>query len=345
MFKNISLGVYYPGNSLLHRLQARTKLLVMLWLVVVLVIAEQRVWHFAPYGALVLLLVLGVAASGISLLHIWQRMWLLTLLALLGIIPVLLFPGQADAQPLYSAGPALISYALIRLAILGYSVLLSTYIILSLLPIPSLRVLMKQPWLRRTRVPLFMLTCVVLIYLWLIRAMPPSNTIPLGPLVITHDGVWTLMTFFTVFLALYAFSLLLTMTTSPVALIEGLTALLAPLRRLHLPVDDFALMTLIALRFIPTLIDEAEQLIKAQTSRGADFSQGTIRERSQSMVMLFIPFMQGALRRAADLATALESRGYEFSGQQTRLYERSFGMVDYVVLGGVVVVTLGTLVL
>ena len=81
MLKNISLGMYYPGKSLLHRLQARTKLLIILWLVVVLLIANQRVWHFAPYGVLVLILVSGIAASGISPWLIWQRMWLLTVLA------------------------------------------------------------------------------------------------------------------------------------------------------------------------------------------------------------------------------------------------------------------------
>jgi energy-coupling factor transport system permease protein len=103
-------------------------------------------------------------------------------------------------------------------------------------------------------------------------------------------------------------------------------------------------MALIALRFIPTLIDEAEQLVKAQTSRGADLSEGTLRERMQSLAMLFVPFLQGALRRAADLATALESRGYEVEGKQTRLYERALGLVDYGVLGIVLVVTIGALV-
>jgi energy-coupling factor transport system permease protein len=345
MFKNIALGVYYPGDSPLHRLQARTKLLVIFWLVVVLLIAGQNVWHFAPYAVLVLMLVLGVAASGISPRHIWQRMWLLTLLALLGMIPVLLFPGKPDSHPLYTTGLVLVSYGLIRWVIVAYSIVLFVYMLLLMLPVPLMRVVMKQPWLRRTKVPLFLLTLVALIYLWLIRNIPQSATAPVGPLMITHDSVWTLMTFFTVFLTLYALSLLLTMTTSPVALIEGLTLLLAPLRRLRLPVDDFALMTLLALRFIPTLIDEAEQLVKAQTSRGADFSQGTIRERLQSMAMLFIPFMQGALRRATDLATALESRGYEMDGEQTQLHEQAFAVLDYAVLGGVVLVTVGALLL
>lgn len=83
--------------------------------------------------------------------------------------------------------------------------------------------------------------------------------------------------------------------------------LLSPLRRLKLPVDDFALMCLIALRFMPTLLEEVEQLIKAQTSRGADVTRGTIRERLQSLTMLFIPLMQGVLRRVAEFGNGSRS--------------------------------------
>ena len=120
--------------------------------------------------------------------------------------------------------------------------------------------------------------------------------------------------------------------------------MLTPLRWLRLPVDDFALMALIALRFIPTLFEEIEQLLKAQTSRGADYSHGTLRERVQSMVALFVPLLQGVLRRAADLATALEARGYEVKGRQTFLHEKSFGAADYGVLGVVAVITIGSLI-
>jgi energy-coupling factor transport system permease protein len=135
------------------------------------------------------------------------------------------------------------------------------------------------------------------------------------------------------------------MTTTPVALIEGMTLLLAPLRRLKLPVDDFALMTLLALRFIPTLLDEAEQLIKAQTSRGADVLHGTVRERLQSLSMFFFPLIQGALRRASDLSVALEARGYRSEGKQTLLYETSLAFIDYAALITVIMLTVGSLLL
>jgi energy-coupling factor transport system permease protein len=162
---------------------------------------------------------------------------------------------------------------------------------------------------------------------------------------ITYEGVWLEMSFFVVFLLLYALSLLLTMTTTPIALVEGMTILMTPLRWLRLPVDDFALMTLIALRFIPTLVDEIGQLTKAQTARGSNLSQGTLRQRLQSLAALFVPFIQGTLRRASELATALEARGYQFDGHQTSLHEKSFGLVDYVVMGTVAIVTVAALLL
>ncbi len=342
LLKTITLGVYYPGNSLVHRLQARTKLLALFWLVATLIIANQRQWHFAPYIAVLALLSIGIVLAGISLHEIWRRIWLLLLLLLLGSIPSLSI-RRDDARVLYAVGPLLTSYATARLLLIGGSALLILLFLSSLLPF--LRGAWRKPWLRRCRVLIVLLLLIALITLVLLSGPASSAPLHIGPYLITYSGVWVLMTFFVALIVLYVCSLLLTMTTSPVALVEGLTMLLSPLRRLKLPVDDFALMCLIALRFMPTLLEEVEQLIKAQTSRGADMTRGTIRERLQSLTMLFIPLMQGVLRRAAELATALEARGYEVEGRQTFLHETSLGLADYVVLGGLVVVTVSSLLL
>jgi energy-coupling factor transport system permease protein len=146
-----------------------------------------------------------------------------------------------------------------------------------------------------------------------------------------------------VFLSLYALALLLTMTTTPVGLIEGLTLLLGPLRRLALPVDAFALMALLALRFIPALADEIELLIKAQLARGADFSRGRLHERANSLASLLVPIYQGALRRAAELADALDARGYQAEQAPTILHERPLARLDYYTLALVIGVTLAAL--
>jgi energy-coupling factor transport system permease protein len=139
--------------------------------------------------------------------------------------------------------------------------------------------------------------------------------------------------------------MLLTISTTPVALIEGLALLLGPLRRLRLPVDEFALMTLLALRFIPTLTEEVELLIKAQTARGADFTHGTLGQRAQSLAALLVPLLRGAQRRAAELATALDARGYTVAGEQTMLHEGALAMADYLTIGVVVLVTVAGLLL
>ncbi|GAC1378579.1 MAG: hypothetical protein NVSMB33_03030 [Ktedonobacteraceae bacterium] len=344
MFKNISIGTYYPGNSLLHRLQARTKLLLLLWVTVFLTIANNRFWHFTPFIVLIALACLSVAAAGVTPRQIWRRIWWLILLVLFGAIPTL-FTTDGTVNPLYIIGPFTATFLLVRWAIIVYGILLTLYILLYLLPIPILQRILQLGWFKRLRTLLILLTLVALATLWFIRNVPLSATFPVGPFAVTDLGVWPLVSFSTVFVILYTFSLLLTMTTTPIALIEGMTILLTPLRWLRLPVDDFALMTLIALRFIPTLIEEVEQLFKAQSSRGADYSSGTIRERVQSFIALFVPLLQGVLRRAAELATALEARGYQADGRQTILHEKSFGGIDYAVMIGVAVVTIGALIL
>ncbi len=343
MFSKISLGVYYPGKSLFHRLQARTKLLIMVWLAVVVAIANGREWHFAPYVVVGALLLLAIVLSGIPLRVLWQRLWLLLLLTLIGIPPAIFF-SNVGTTILAMYGPWHVPYGTLRLTILIASILPLTYLLLSLLRAAWARALRRRIWFRSSRVLVLLLTIIALLFLWLTRHAPAGGLQPIGPIVLTYDGVWYTMAFFIAFLTLYTFSLLLTMTTSPIALIEGMTLLMTPLRWLKLPVDDFALMTLIALRFVPTLLEEAEQLVKAQTARGADLTQGTLRERLQSMTMLFVPFMQATFRRAAELATALEARGYQSEQRQTLLHEKTIRWPDFVVVVVVVGTTLGALV-
>jgi energy-coupling factor transport system permease protein len=341
MLKNISLGMYYPGKSLLHRLQARTKLLALVWTAVWLMIANSHVWHFIPYIVAVIFFCAAVACSGVSPLQMWRRMWLLLLLVLIGGIQNL-SSREGDERAFSTLGPWLTSYGVVQTILLIGGVAMTILLLLSFLPL--LRRLRSYRWLKRLRIPLIPAIIAAVVFFWLIAATPANQPFAFGPIRITYAGVWILVSVFVALLVLYGFSVLLTMTTTPVALIEGMTILLSPLRRLKLPVDDFALMALLALRFIPTLLEEVEQLTKAQTSRGADISSGTIRERLQSLAMLFVPLMQGVLRRASELATALEARGYEVEGHQTFLHEKKLAGIDYLVLGVVVVATVGAIV-
>ncbi len=157
--------------------------------------------------------------------------------------------------------------------------------------------------------------------------------------VITYDGLWFVISLGSIFLLLYLGSILLTLTTTPVALAEGIVLLLRPFRRVGLPADDFGLMTLICLRFFPILLAEAGQLLEAQLSRGAEFTTGSLTKRIHTIGTLLVPLVQGALRRAEGLSAALEARGYGVAGEATLLHEGPFALADWVVLVGGVAVT------
>ena len=111
----------------------------------------------------------------------------------------------------------------------------------------------------------------------------------------------------------------LTYTTTPIALTDGMEQLLAPLSKLGLPVHDFSMMMTIALRFIPTLIEETEKIMNAQKARGADFSSGGLVKRARAIVPIIIPLFVSAFRRAGDLASAMECRCYTGGKGRTRM--------------------------
>src|SRR6266542_3583949 len=223
MFDQFALGVFYPVESFLHRLRARTKLLALGWLIGYVSVANQ-LGRVAPYAVLVALALLAALLSGVGLGHVWRRMRLLVLLTVLGTLPAVLLL-ESDGAPLAA----------------------------------------------------------------------------LGPLVITWAALWLGLRLIVVFLAL------------------------------------------LALRFIPTLADEIELLVKAQLARGADFTHGSLRERSNSAAALLVPVYQGALRRAAELADALDARGYTIAQAPTVLHERPLAAADYLTLAVVMMLTLGTL--
>ena len=124
-------------------------------------------------------------------------------------------------------------------------------------------------------------------------------------------------------------STLLTLTTSPLHLTDGLEALLSPLRRLGVPVHELSMMMTIALRFVPTLLEEMDRIMKAQKARGMDFEQGSIVRRVRAIVPVLIPLFLSAFRRADELALAMEARCYRGGENRTRMKELRVGRVDY----------------
>lgn len=135
---------------------------------------------------------------------------------------------------------------------------------------------------------------------------------------------------FRVMLLIVGTSLLLTYTTSPIALTDGIESLLSPLKLLRIPVHSFAMMMSIALRFIPTLVEETEKIMNAQKSRGADFDSGNILRRAKALVPLLVPLFVSSFKRADELATAMECRCYRGDKNRTKLVKLSFRASDFV---------------
>ncbi|EDL62553.1 energy-coupling factor transporter transmembrane component T family protein [Bacillus sp. SG-1] len=130
---------------------------------------------------------------------------------------------------------------------------------------------------------------------------------------------------------------LLTLTTSPISITDGLETLLDPLKKVKFPVHEMALMMSISLRFIPTLMEETDKIIKAQTARGAELATGPIKERIKSIVPLLIPLFVSAFKRAEDLATAMEARGYKGGEGRTKYRVLRWTGTDTLVLGSLVI--------
>ena len=136
---------------------------------------------------------------------------------------------------------------------------------------------------------------------------------------ITREGVLQAVFYSLRLVFLVAGTSLLTLTTSPIALADGMEMLLTPLKKIHFPAHELAMMMTIALRFIPTLLEETDKIMKAQMARGADFESGNLLTRAKAMVPLLVPLFVSAFRRAGDLAMAMESRCYHGGEGRTRL--------------------------
>ena len=127
---------------------------------------------------------------------------------------------------------------------------------------------------------------------------------------------------------LIAGTFLLTCTTSPMALTDGLENLLNPLKKLHVPVHEMTIMMSMALRFIPTLIEETDKIMSAQKARGADFENGTLVQRAKALLPILVPLFVSAFRRADELAVAMESRCYHGGEGRTRMKQLRFQRLD-----------------
>ena len=261
MFGNITLGQYFPGNSALHRMDPRAKILISFAYIVLIFLIKSLLGYLAAF----VFVAVAAALSGIRVQYLLK-----------GLRPLL-------------------------------------FIILFTMAIN-----------------LFLTNDGTVYWQWRF-------------LVLSERGVQT-----AVFMALRLVFLILgtqvmLLTTSPLALTDGIEQLLGPLKKLKLPVHELAMMMTIALRFIPTLLEETDKIMKAQASRGADFETGNVLRRARNMVPLLVPLFVSAFRRADELAMAMEARCYKGGVGRTRMKVLRYSAVDVwaalaaLVLAGVVV--------
>ena len=250
MLKDITLGQFFPGDTLAHKLDPRTKLLVTVFYVVALFTAKS----YIAYGVLILTLIVAVRISRVGAKALFK-----------GLKPVLF--------------------------IIAFTALLN----------------------------LFYTPGTVLCHFWIFR--------------ITIEGVRAAITMMLRITLLIMGTFLLTYTTSPIRLTDGLESLLGPLKKIKVPVHELAMMMSIALRFIPTLIEETDKIMSAQKARGADFETGSLMQRAKALVPLLVPLFVSAFRRADELATAMECRCYHGDEGRTKLNVLHYQTRDYLVLG------------
>ena len=158
-----------------------------------------------------------------------------------------------------------------------------------------------------------------------------------GFIKISYEGLSTAIHYSLRLIFLVLGTSLMTLTTSPIALSDGIEMLLSPLKVIKFPAHELAMMMSIALRFIPTLMEEADKIMKAQMARGADFESGNLLARAKAMVPLLVPLFVSAFRRAGDLAMAMESRCYHGGENRTRLRVLKITKNDWLAAAGVAV--------
>ena len=237
MLKDITLGQFFPGNSVIHRLDPRTKLIMVVVYIVALFVAQSWV----GYGLL--------------------------LAFLLWVIRISTIPPKAIVRGLKPLVMILLFTAVLNL--------------------------------------FFTREGMVLVDVWIIT--------------ITTGGVNRAAMMMARILMLISCTFLLTYTTSPISLTDGLESLMSPLKRIRVPVHELTMMMCIALRFIPTLIEETDKIMSAQKARGADFENGSLVERAKALIPILVPLFISAFRRADELATAMECRCYQGGDGRTKM--------------------------
>jgi len=199
--------------------------------------------------------------------------------------------------------------------------------------------LSRAPWLPLLRTLRTVFWIGFFMFFFYLFTTPGQPLFVFAGLTVTWEGLLAGTTQIYRLCLLVIVASLLTFTTSPAQLAHGLEAVLTPLARVGLPVRELAMVLTIALRFVPTLFEEIDKITKAQRARGVDFRSGNPWKRTQSLAPIFVPILVSAFRRAEELATAMEARGFRGAPQRTRLYRLRLGRQELIASLAVLVIS------
>lgn len=301
----IVFGQYYHASSWIHKLDPRTKLICLFTLMVTVFLITNLYLLLGMFALIALLILL----SKVPLLKFLQGIKMMAVLMMFTVIFQILFNRTGNLTVSYTLN---IDY--FNLIIAGG--LLIIYFILG-------RFVKK---FRLLTFILFLALSLFLQYKYIFSEPLLTYTIN-----IYDQGIISALKVVTRIIILISLSSLLTLTTKPTDLNNGLESVVKPLKIFKKNVSIFSMMVSLALRFIPTLINEANRILKAQASRGVDFKEGKLREKITQIISLLIPMFVIAYKRAEDLANAMEARGYIPGAERSKLNELQYRFSDYLV--------------
>jgi energy-coupling factor transport system permease protein len=300
----VVIGQYIPANSWVHRLDPRTKLVGLILLIVSTFLIQELITMLSMLLAVLVLF----ASSKIPLKRFFRGIAPLLFLLTFTVVFQLLLNRQGEL--LYQTS--------------GYLGWQQGLLIIAIVVVYQL---LKR--VIRFRFALFVLSLVGIFYGIQLEFASSWLTFQIA---VYQGGAIFALFLVTRIVILITLSSLLTLTTKPTDLNNGLEEVMKPLRRFKIPTNEIAMMIAIALRFIPTLLDEANKIMKAQSSRGVDFTEGTLRQKVTQIISLLIPMFIISFKRADDLANAMEARGYAPGRVRSKYVKFQMQVPDYVLL-------------
>lgn len=235
------------------------------------------------------------------------------------------FPGDSPVHKLDPRGKIL--FTIVYIAAIFFCNTVAAFLIAALFLV-SVTKLARIPFVNLIRGLKSILFIIAFTGLFNLFMTSGKELFSIGPLTATYEGLGQAVKMILRVFFLITGTTLLTYTTSPIRLTDGIEHLLSPFSKIGLPSHELAMMMSIALRFIPTLVEETDKIMKAQSARGADFQSGGLIKRAKSFIPILVPLFISSFRRADDLAVAMECRCYRGGSGRTRLVQLKFGMRD-----------------